>query len=103
MGLELAGPPAARRSPARLPARQTSEKYVKIFTNVMNRVQVCPFGLILRQDGAMASRNPLECLPAPKTAKRYEQMRKMPSGPPGLFYLPPQRGIAILGVGEEGY
>ena len=44
----------------------------------MNGVKVCPFGLILRQDGATASRNPLECLPPPKTAKKHEKIRKMP-------------------------
>ena len=46
----------------------------------MNGVKVCPFGLILRQDGAMVSRNPLECLPPPKTAKKHKKMRKMPQG-----------------------
>ena len=49
----------------------------------MNRVQVCPFGLILCQDGAMVSRNPLECLLPSKTAKKHQKMRKMPWGGPG--------------------
>ena len=49
----------------------------------MNGVKVCPFGLILRQEVATASRNPLECLPPPKTVKKTEKMRKMPRGPWG--------------------
>ena len=49
----------------------------------MNRVQVCPFGLILCQDGAMVSRKPLECLPPSKTAKKPEKMRKIPRAPLG--------------------
>ena len=50
----------------------------------MNRVQVCPFGLILCQDGAMVSRNPLECLPPLKRQKNTKKMRKMP-GPLGAL------------------
>ena len=65
------------------PRLGTSENYGKIIKNVMNRVQVCPFGLILCQDGAMVSRNPMECLPLSKTAKRPGKMRKMPRGPRG--------------------
>ena len=42
----------------------------------MKQVQVPPFELILCQDVATASRNPLECLLAPKTAKQLEKMRK---------------------------
>ena len=49
----------------------------------MDQVQVPPFELILRQDGATASRNPLECLPAPKTAKKSKKHRKMTPGPWG--------------------
>ena len=51
----------------------------------MNQVQVPQFELILRQDGAMASRNPLECLPAPKTVKKWKNMKNASGalGPPG--------------------
>ena len=40
----------------------------------MNQVRVPPFEPKLCQDGAMASRNPLECLQAPKTLKKQKQM-----------------------------
>ena len=72
VGLEVARPPAcpsARPLPTRLP---NLGKIHENHQNVMNQVQVAPFGLILRQDGATASRNPLECLPAPKTAKKLK-------------------------------
>ena len=67
----------------------------------MNGVKVCPFGLILRQDGAMVSRNPLECLPSLKTAKEPGKMRKMPRGPRGpggplgAPYSPPWHCAAV--------
>ena len=54
----------------------------------MNGVKVCPFGLILRQDGAMVSRNPMECLPLSKTAKKHKKMRKMPQGGLGPWGAP---------------
>ena len=44
----------------------------------MKQVQVPPFELILCQDVATASRNPLECLPALKVANKSEKMRKGP-------------------------
>ena len=66
---------------------------------VGNQVQVFLFGLILRQDGAMASRNPLECLPPLKAAKKPEKMPKMPwgaRGPGGPLGPPiPPRGTAL--------
>ena len=58
-------------------------KWCKIMKSGMNGVQVPRFRLILREDGATASRNPLECLPAPKTAKKYKQIAKMTPGPWG--------------------
>ena len=65
----------------------------------MNGVKVCRFGLILRQEVATASRNPLECLPLSKTAKKPEKMRKMPQGglgPWGPLGAPiPPRGTAL--------
>ena len=67
----------------------------------MNRVQVCPFGLILRQEVATAFRNPMECLPPSKTAKKQEKMRKMPRaplgpwGPLGAPYCPPWHCAAV--------
>ncbi len=39
----------------------------------MKQVQVPPFELILCQDVATASRNPLECLLASKTTKRINK------------------------------
>ena len=36
----------------------------------------------------MVSRNPMECLPLPKTAKKHEKMQKMPSGPWGGPWAP---------------
>ncbi len=49
----------------------------------MNQVQVWQFGLILRQEGATASRKPLECLWASKTANKTQKMPKnCPHGPP---------------------
>ena len=51
-------------------------KCSKITKSDMNQVQVPPFELILCQDVATASRNPLECLPAPKTAKKSRKIRK---------------------------
>ena len=49
----------------------------------MNQVQVWQFGLILRQEGATASRKPLECLRTPKTAKKPKKCQKWaPLGPP---------------------
>ncbi len=39
----------------------------------MNQVQVPPFGLILRQDVAMATRNPLECLRAFKIVEKMQK------------------------------
>ncbi len=47
----------------------------------MKQVQVPPFELILSQDVATASGNPLEYLPAPKTAKNRTKIRKMGLGP----------------------
>ena len=48
----------------------------------MKQIQEPPFELTLRQDVAMASRNPLECLPAPQNGnknmenvKTYQQSR----------------------------
>ena len=42
----------------------------------MNQIQVPPFELILCQDVAMASRNPLECLLASKTSKKLKVCEK---------------------------
>ena len=53
----------------------------------MKQIQVPPFDLKLRQDGATASIHPLERLPAPKTAKKPEKMGKRALGP-YFPYLP---------------
>ena len=83
MGWELARPPA--RQPAH-PAPAHIEKLCKIMKNIMNQDEVTLFELILRQDGATASRNPLQCLLATKTikkSKKYEKCFRGPGAPLG--------------------
>ena len=69
----------------------------------MNQVQVPPFELILCQDVDTASRSPLECLLAPQTANKSEQMRKRTLGPPRALgpYLPYLPYPRLLRCGEH--
>ena len=77
---EAAGPDFEAAGPDK--GDENTEIEYKIMKSGMKQVQVPPFELILRQDVAKASRNPLECLPAPKTANKYEKMSKMRYGQP---------------------
>ena len=77
--------------------RTPQEKSRKIIKNGMNQVQVWQFGLILRQEGATASRKPLECLRASLTAKKPKKCQKWApwaphgGGPHGAHRPPPWR------------
>ena len=81
------------------------EKYGKIIKNVMNRVQVCPFGLIFRQDGAMVSRNPLDCL-RPFKIQNSKKKRTNAKNAPGVRYHFMEASFGWLGVSSlaiDGY
>ena len=63
-----------------------TRKLSKIIKSGMKQVQVPPFELILCQDVATASGNPLEYLPAPKTSKKTKKKSEKwvwALGPPG--------------------
>ena len=78
--------------------------WIKVMKSGMKQVQVPPFELILCQDVATASRNPLERLPASKMANKSKKHEKClwALGPLGPLCAAEQRcGAFYIGPGSR--